>query len=440
MIKGASPYLRKTINAGFYALVFSSPFSISATQISLSLIIISWMALMAVERRVILARTALALPFVAYLFASLVSALLGRDVLRSLNAMSGNWTALTFFAAATFIEDARLLRRLAYVLVTAAAVASVYGVLQHLYPGLDIVRSEGRRIVQWTAEGGVASTGFFDHHLTYGGYLLLVLPLAFGLCLSGLKANFGHGRRSSVAGLVFHLMAPALISAGLIASMARSAWIGGLFAISVMVVLLVGRRKLVLSIAASVFILLLALSVSFPRVFDDPLLGRLRGIFDISANVERIYIWESSIDMIMDHPVTGVGGDNYSRAIMGYRAGYDHEFSAGSNSHAHNNLLTEAAVHGVIGLAAFLWVWVAFFREGARVYASCPGEGRMPIKPRDGLIQAHIAVAGLGAVAGLHLAGMFESNFWDSEVNTIMWFMAGLVLAAGRMPPSDPPA
>ena len=413
-----SVFCRKTITFGFYSLAFFSPISISLSQASLFIILLSWIALMITERRFILAKTPLNYPFIAYLCAVFIGAVFGIDFIYSLKSMSKLWIALAFFAMLTFIEDIKMIRRFVYIILLVTSIVSIYGALQHIFPGLDIVRPEGRKVVQWTAEGGVASSGFFNHHMTYGGFLLLIFSLGFSLSLSKIK-----GQEAGLATL-FYVLSTVLIFFGLLSSMTRNAWLGAAFAAIFIVILKVKRKIIAFSLIGSIFLFVIAYCL-LPAAYslNSPLLNRFKSIFDISKNVERLYIWKSAADMIMENPITGVGMNNYTAAIKSYRDKYGYDFSAGSDAHAHNNILTQAAEHGVLGLAAFLWIWIIFFREGIRMHRDL----KFKLNTQHSALSTPIVLGGLGAIAGFHLAGMFEANFGDAEVAAMVWFIMGLV-------------
>lgn len=424
--KDIAQFCKKAINFGFYSITLFSAISISATQIALSIILLSWIVLMLMEKRIIFARIPLNYPFLIYFCIVIIAALLGADFSHSAKAIHKFWIAMIFFAMLTFIEDMRMVKRLIYILLITTSIVSIYGVLQHIFPGLDIARPKGRKVVQWTAEGGVASTGFFDHHMTYGGFLLLIFSLSFSLSLSRVQQIVKNKQF-----FFLHTVLPTiLIFAGLISSMTRNAWMGSIFAVIFIVILKVKRKIIAFSVIGSIFLFLTAYTL-LPTAYSlqSPFLNRFKSIFNISTNIERFYIWKSTIDMIIEHPL-GVGMDNYSKAINDYRGKYSHKFSAGSDAHAHNTILTQAAEHGIVGLSAFLWIWIIFFKEGVRLYLSL-------LHTPHSTLRTSIVLGGLGAVAGFHVAGMFENNFGDAEVATMMWFIMGLVFLMKKINPNN---
>jgi O-antigen ligase/type II secretory pathway pseudopilin PulG len=91
---------------------------------------------------------------------------------------------------------------------------------------------------------------------------------------------------------------------------------------------------------------------------------------NIDANSElRLHIWRDTLPMILDSPLLGYGPDNFQESFKPY-IGQDLETALTSDPHevlgvdrAHNHLLQLAATTGLLGLAAYLWVFVSYFRN-----------------------------------------------------------------------------
>jgi putative inorganic carbon (hco3(-)) transporter len=124
---------------------------------------------------------------------------------------------------------------------------------------------------------------------------------------------------------------------------------------------------------------------------------------------ERLYFWEAGFRMWRDAPVLGVGPGGVKRHYPDYR---DPAARRPATGHLHNNVVQIAAERGVIGLAAWLAIWAAFFVQAGRIYARLPAAR----------VDDRALVAGsLAAVAGFHVAGLFEYTFGDSEVISLLW-------------------
>jgi len=84
--------------------------------------------------------------------------------------------------------------------------------------------------------------------------------------------------------------------------------------------------------------------------------------------------------------------------------------------HLHSNPVHLAAERGVPALATYLWLLGAFFAAAWRRLSTRTGVAR------------RAAAAALVAVAGISVAGLFEYNFWDAEIQyfTVAIMGAGL--------------
>ena len=108
-------------------------------------------------------------------------------------------------------------------------------------------------------------------------------------------------------------------------------------------------KKLAVGILA-ILVLLGGTIASSPQYVD-----RLSTTFDTKTNMSnlgRIWVWKSSLDMYLDHPINGVGLNNWGRY---YRSGYQYSEETQNLSHAHSNYMQLLAETGNIGFIAFLY-------------------------------------------------------------------------------------
>ena len=82
----------------------------------------------------------------------------------------------------------------------------------------------------------------------------------------------------------------------------------------------------------------------------------------------------------------------------------------------HNNFVQLAVDTGILGLTAWIGIWVCFFRLLYK-RASAP-EG----KSDSQWVILGSAAAGIAFLAG----GLFETNFYDSEVVMVLYFIMAL--------------
>jgi O-antigen ligase len=156
----------------------------------------------------------------------------------------------------------------------------------------------------------------------------------------------------------------------------------------------------------------------FVRVGEEP--GKLSApALRLDTALVRVQYLTAGLRMIRDAPLLGHGPGGARRAYPRYR---DADAPPGT-PHLHNNVIQIAAERGLLGLAAWIWIWVAFFREAARAYAALP---RAPDDDRA------IVAGSLAAVTGFLVAGLAEYNFGDPHVVNLVWILMGVpfVLAA----------
>jgi len=382
-----------------YLLIASLPVSIASTHIALGGLVLFGIYLYGVKR-VHLITTPLDRPVLIYFCVVLVSALFGVNLRRSLVSMAELWHIALFLIVVNMVPTPNLARRLIFLMVGVGALNGLYGILQHVGGGLDLF-AYGRppRILE--VAGSVRASGVFDHFMTFSGQMLMMGALVSGLILFWAE---GWIRRALEGAFI-------LLCGGVVSSMTRNAWLG-LVAGLVVVGGLKSRATLVRTV------IFVAATVSVLVVLSPGLRSRGASMDNVTSdqsNIERLNVWRTTIDMILDRPLLGVGKGNYTKVMDQYRGRY----GAGSHSHAHNTLLQVTAETGLLGLGAYLFIWFVFFRGML-----------LTLKRKAGSLTRGLAAGVIGALVGFHVAGLFEYNLGDSEVNAMMWFIVGLGLAA----------
>ncbi|HER43415.1 MAG TPA: hypothetical protein ENO08_03040, partial [Candidatus Eisenbacteria bacterium] len=269
--------------------------------------------------------------------------------------------------------------RLFWTLLVSASASGLYGVLVFLL---------GR------GDGTLGRTsGSFSNAMTFGGVMLLLCSLFFSMAVSG-----GVRRRIRLAALA----AFAVTLAALFFSFTRSSWLGMMCAATA--VLLLQRRRFL-----PLFLLLVLLAY---LLMPAPYKGRIESIWDPSfrTNVERMQMIRGGWSIFADHWIIGVGPIDLAPLYEERKP----EGAVHVYGHLHNNFVNIAVTTGTIGLIAFLCFWCAVFRLMA-------GNLRSGIPPPE---RAWVA-GSIGAVAGFLVNGLFEWNFADAEVITLVYIIIG---------------
>lgn len=183
-------------------------------------------------------------------------------------------------------------------------------------------------------------------------------------------------------------------------SQTRNAWLGALCGLTVVAVLRRPRLLWVPAAAAAAILLLRPAVVTTRLTLHD------------ESSVDRYYMWQAGLDMLLDKPVFGQGPGMILTAYPRYRWP---EAPNPTTPHLHNNVLQLAAERGVPALVFFVW-WAAVALGAALSEAR---RAREP--PHD----AWVAVASFAGLVAILVAGLFEYNLGDSEV-----LMLGLLLTS----------
>lgn len=217
--------------------------------------------------------------------------------------------------------------------------------------------------------------GTFGQPNPFGAFMGLTAPLAVALTLGyawrtyDLFYKSNRIDRLSVMLTVLFGICALLISAGVIASWSRGAWLG--FGASLAVVAVMVPRRWMVSVAFAVMIAvggsviwaagLLPASITeriASATQDIFVLYDVRGV-DITpenyAIVERLAHWQAALNMAEANPWLGVGFGNYEIVYNRYRLLNWRE----SLGHAHNYYLNVLAETGIIGLLAYATLWIS---------------------------------------------------------------------------------
>ncbi len=225
-------------------------------------------------------------------------------------------------------------------------------------------------------------------------YLTLLLAPALSLLLTRL----GRGYKA-LAILAFGLGGGALIL-----TFSRGGWVA--FAVSVTILCLCAWRRGRLSLTVPVVI---AGVVLLPFVlFQESIAARLFGD-DHGSAYSRVPLIQLAFRMILDHPLLGVGANNFALMIEPYTT-WD---LRGEWLHTvHNKYLLVCAETGIAGLIAFMGVLLSALRRGWRVWKL------------DEPLLSPLALGLTVAIAG-QMVHMMVDLFNDRQ--DVLWLMAGLI-------------
>jgi O-antigen ligase len=195
----------------------------------------------------------------------------------------------------------------------------------------------------------------------------------------------------------------------LLVSQTRSAWLGALAGLAVIALL---RAPRLAAFAGAVFV---AVALLQPGV-------RQRLTLSDASTLDRYYMWQAGIDMVLERPVFGQGPGMIIATYPNYR------WPSAPNPlapHLHNNLLQVAAERGLPGLAFFGWWTALALAVALRAWRTASAND----DPASGA-----ALGALATLVAVFVAGLFEYNLGDSEVLMLVLLVDAVpfALPAGR--------
>lgn len=296
-----------------------------------------------------------------------LSTLFSRDPAASVRHLGGLSLLLLLPIAIDLLDEPRKARLVFLALSANAIVLSLIGIGQYAHGGDDL-------------ENRIMAT--LSHWMTFSGLTMIAGCLLLGFA-------FEERGRLRWLGLASILPFTAMIL-----TFTRNAYVGTLAAVAVYLLVRRPRGLLLLLPALLVIFLLVPPSVR----------ARITSIASLNdrTNRDRIAMAHAGLRMIRESPLFGVGPEMVRRYYPLYR---DDDAPQWEVPHLHDNTLQIAAANGLFAALAYLAVMLLFF---ARTVVLLRRERR----PDRATLLAGALLAG----TALFVAGFFEYNFGDTEV------------------------
>jgi len=188
----------------------------------------------------------------------------------------------------------------------------------------------------------------------------------------------------------------------------RGAWLLGVPGAMIFLGLVRGRRSFIIALG----IVLIALLSLIPLAGSERIASTFQ--FQEGTGFLRLRLWESALHMIRDHPLSGIGLDNFLYLYPDYMLpGAEIEPNL---SHPHNIILDFWTRLGVLGIVSLAWLLWAFYRAGLRLYRS--------------QIEADTGAVVLGLMASMVAFvthGMIDSSYFVVELAFVFFLSLGVL-------------
>lgn len=350
---------------------------------------------MAKTRLVRFAPTAFDGPAALFLLAGLASLLVSEYLtlsLRELRLLVLEPVAF-YYLLASVARDPKEVRKVVEGFLLGALGVALLGVGQTL-SGLGATEAEGVR-------RAVGTFGSPNH-----------LGLHLGRALPFLLAGLLWYRGPRQAG---YALAGLGVGAGLAATFSLGAWLGvgaAAVAIGVAYARVTPRHRRRLGVAAAAaLVALAALAVPLGRV------ERFAARLDPGQGTTffRLQLWSASLAMIRDHPVLGIGLDNF---LYLYQQRYLPEAAIGEPnlSHPHNLMFHFWLQLGLPGLAAAAWLLARFVRLAHRAF-------ELAASPLARALSLGAAASMLDFV----VHGLVDNSYFLTDLSYLFWLALAVV-------------
>jgi len=302
--------------------------------------------------------TPLDLPLAAFVASAAVSTVLavnvGAAVIGAAGRYEGLFTivayALLFRLAAQALDGERAWS-VARALLFAGFVAAALAIVQSLVESAMIGGATEETAL--TFGGLLRATSTFGNAATLGAFLAMLIPLA----LHELRRA-----RSTVDRLIAGNVC-LVLALGLVLTFSRAAWLGAALGVAVaaggpLVRLARARPRAVAAGAVLTAVVLAAALQAVPLA--QPVLARAASLADPTqgSGATRLHIWSDALRVIAARPWVGWGPDTFGLVFPQFQTG---DWTPGFLiDKAHSDVLQVAATQGLIGVAAYVAVAVAF--------------------------------------------------------------------------------
>jgi len=373
------PPLDRLTDIALIVFLGAAPVSISLMQTAYILAILGWLLQLYLNPH--RPHLPLLTPICGFALASLLATLTATSPFLSLIECRNLLEWMVFYLALNTLRSEIRATLLVRLLIAAGTITALYGLSQAFVYGSTF------RIAGTTS------------YMTFGGQLML-------LCVLALSQLLFHPPSRHWFWLV-----PAFIILliTLVGTQTRNAWLG--FLIACPLLLTLRHRAFLLGLP-----LLCVISFALAPATVQNRIRSFGNLQDLSVQ-ERFSMWRSGLAMLRDHPWTGVGMGMMRETEKRYRAADSPFESERRLGHLHNNVVHIAAERGLIGIGFWVSIWVVFLWRGWCEYRQTEAAGG-----RDKALVA----GSLACVLGFLFAGLFEYNFGDSEIVSILYFIMAL--------------
>ena len=389
-MKQSFPIIDKILIFTLFLFTASSMFSISISQVSAGVGGFFWLLRTHLTDTWKEQRWPLGIPFVLFVLACLIAVVNAYDVNYSYKSLKKLLEFLIFFWVLNCVRENNLRNSLSLVLIASATLSGLFGLYQFWQDSILIPSGQ----MSLNRIEGTLST-----YMTFAGLLML----------SGVIALVWVMFQKQTQRWVWASVG--IIVSCLLLTLTRQAWFG--FLAALVFLIFFWKKKVLLLLPIILLITYIASPLYAKKRIKDMFSGE-----DVTFGM-RVALWKGGWETFKDYPLTGCGFRCVDLVNSQYPdpTGYVARYRG-----MHNNLIQVAVDTGILGATAWLGIWFCFFRF---LYHKAIDLGKNVFE--------HWSIFGSSAaVLAFLTAGFFETNFYDSEVAMVLYFIMALPFSGAQ--------
>ena len=270
-----------------------------------------------------------------------------------------------------------------------------------VYMGIDALSAFVQYLLGYNVGPGGRAGGVI-HGSMMGLAMLLTLAFPLALTVAYDKRFPSYVRISAVFSLFGMLL-------GMWGNQSRGSWLfNGINGV------LITLRYCFVNIRYILVLFVTVVGIGYAFTSNQSYMERLESTFNITSdgsNLGRIYVWKADKQMILDHPIIGVGPGLWGKK---YAEQYQLKQEMQNLGHSHNNMLQIASESGILGLIGFLGFSIFTIYKSVKNYI-------MSANPYD------LSII-VGFISYLFLFGSVDYTWGNSSGIRMFWIVMGIML------------
>lgn len=350
-----------------------------------------------------------------FLVASTISIFTSID----LRAAAGEWKAfyiepiIIFLILITTIKTKKQINNIIYALVLSGLITALLAIYQH-FTGWLVPYSF------WQNRNTFRVTGWYGFPNAVGLFLAPLLPLTMYLIKEQInKLNKVESKKYKVKNYlltVFFLLSNFAFLLAIIFAKNTGALIGALLGIILILVYYKKTRRL--TIGASILgIITLILIFTETNILKNQL-----SLKQYSGSL-RLNMWAETVELLKTYPIKGAGLSSYSETIYPYRIDKWVEVF----HHPHNLFLTMWVNLGLLGVVAFVWIIVSFFRI-AFIKVEKSFKNKFACKWQINNFNIFI----IASMLVILVMGLIDSPYIKNDLAILFWLLPALLIISNK--------